>query len=268
MHIHTTYSDGDYTPQQVVDMARTMGLDMIAITDHDECRGFGDVSDDDGLSVIAGIEISATHGGQVHVLGLGINPQDSGILAHVTQAEKKRRERATRMARLLRDADIDISLDDVDAVCSVGVIGRPHFAAVLVAKGYASSPKEAFSRYLGRHAPFYVPLERITVAQAADMIIGAGGKVVLAHPGLIKGSVLSDLVPQLGDMGFWGIEAYHPSHTTGQCRQFESMARAHGLYVSTGSDFHGSVKPDVKIGDEKRGGDYLGLSMRALLERR
>ena len=265
LHIHTTYSDGEYTPQQVVDMAADAGLGGIAITDHDACRGISDIADSRGLTVLAGIEISATYGGEVHVLGLGIDPRSDAVLAHVSKAEKQRHSRAVRIMDMLRASGVDMTLEDVEKASGAGVIGRPHFAAVLVAKGYASSPKEAFSRYLGRHAPFFVPLARVSVRQAADIIANAGGKAVLAHPGLMSGSVCDALVPQLKTLGFWGIEAYHPAHTDGQCRAFESMARSHGLYVTAGSDFHGSVKPGVAIGDERRGGGYLKRSLDVLL---
>ena len=267
LHIHTTYSDGDYTPGQVVDMAVRAGLDGIAITDHDECRGFGDITEamQKRLSVLAGIEISAACGGEVHVLGLDIDPHSDAVLAHVARAEKKRRQRAVRIIGMLRESGVDIALEDVEAVAGEGVIGRPHFAAVLVQKGYASSPKEAFSRYLGRHAPFYVPLERISVQRAAKMISSGGGKPVLAHPGLIAGGVFNDILPRLKDWGFWGIEAYHPTHTDGQCRIFECAAQTHGLYVTAGSDFHGSIKSGVEVGHEQRGGTYLNHSMDVLL---
>ncbi len=281
LHVHTTYSDGDCTPRQVIEMAALAGLDGIAITDHDECRGLNDIAGDvpDGLRVFAGIEVSAVHdGGQVHVLGLGIDPNESGILSYVAEAGQKRRERAAKMIDMMQAAEINITMDEVRAVCGRrvvsdypaersfdGVIGRPHLAAVLVAKGYAQSVKEVFARFLGRYAPFYVPLERVDVRQAADIIISAGGKPVLAHPGLMSGRVLNALVPQLKPLGFWGIEAYHPAHTNGQCRIFVSMARRRGLYVCAGSDFHGSSKPDITLGGERRGGTYLQRSFCALL---
>ena len=267
LHIHTTYSDGECTPQQVVDIAAEAGLDGIAIADHDECRGIGNITDNRGLSVLAGIEISATHGGEAHVLGFGIDPHSDAVLAHVKKAEKKRWDRAVRIIDMLRASGVDITLEEVEAASGVGVIGRPHFAALLVAKGYASSLKEAFSRYLGRHAPFFVPLARVDARQAAEIINSAGGKAVLAHPGLMSGDVLDTLLPRLGELGFWGIEAYYPTHTDGQCRTFESVARSHGLYVTAGSDFHGCAKPGVAIGGERRGSGYLKRSLDILLER-
>jgi predicted metal-dependent phosphoesterase TrpH len=182
------------------------------------------------------------------------------------------------MVDMLQADGIDISMDEVRGMCGAGtasdslatrrfsgVIGRPHVAAALVKKGYAQNVKEVFVRYLGRHAPYYVPLERVDVRQAADIIIGAGGKPALAHPGLMSGRVLNDLLPKLKLLGFWGIEAYHPAHTNGQCRIFASAARRRGLWVCAGSDFHGSSKPDIVLGAERRGGAYLQRSFCALL---
>jgi predicted metal-dependent phosphoesterase TrpH len=142
-------------------------------------------------------------------------------------------------------------------------VGRAHIAEALVRKGYAADVKDAFARFLSSRAPYYVPYEKIGVDGAAKMISGAGGLAVLAHPGLMAPGVWDSIYPKLKDMGFWGVEAYHPSHTDGQCREYESLARARGLYVTAGSDFHGGVKPDIALGQEKRGGAYLRESMEA-----
>jgi predicted metal-dependent phosphoesterase TrpH len=263
LHVHTTYSDGDLTPQEVVEAAKRSGLKAIAITDHDECRGFGDVVGETGITVIPGIELAAKFEGEVHVLGLSIDWRSPQILAHIESVTSLREERARGMIRKLRSAGIDISIEDVCAECS-GIIGRPHIAAVLVKKRYAESVKEAFSKYLSKHTEFYVPYNKISIERAAELIGSAHGRAVLAHPGLIKEDVRTRLIPKLKGMGFWGEEAYHTAHTDGLCVEFESLARQHGLYVTAGSDFHGSAKPDIAIGCETRGGEYLKRSVEAL----
>lgn len=265
MHVHTSFSDGDYTPAEVLRMAKDKGLKLIAITDHDESRGCGEVSGDSDIIICPGIELAAKYEGEVHVLGLNIDWRSEAILNHIESVMQLRKRRAESMISKLNAAGIDISISDVKAECAGKIIGRPHIAAALVKKRYASSHKEAFKRYLSKHSPYYVPYDKISVQGAAELIKKAGGVPVLAHPGLINGAALDSLFPKLADMGFWGIEAYHPTHSDGQCREFESLARSYGLFVTAGSDFHGSAKPDVFLGGEKRGGEYLAQSIEVLM---
>lgn len=268
LHLHTTFSDGDFSPRDVVRMAKKKGLGMIAITDHDECRGFGDIGKTDGITVLPGIELAARFEGEAHVLGLCIDWRRAAMLSHVGRVTELRCERAQRIVEKLREAGIGITIDDVRERCGADVIGRPHIAAALVKNGCAGSVREAFRKYLSKHSEFYVPFDKISVSEAARLVNDAGGKAVLAHPGLINEGVRRRLFPQLCDMGFWGVEAYHPSHTDGQCTEFVSMARSLGLSVTAGSDFHGSAKPDIKIGCERRGGEYLKESVRILMQLR
>ena len=267
LHVHTTFSDGDKTPREVVEMAKEAGLDGIAVTDHDECRGYGEISKSDmeGIRVFAGIEIAAELEAKIHVLGLDIDWQNDVLVSYAQDASEKRQKRAARMLEMINDAGMELAMEEIEQECGGDVLGRPHFAAALVKKGYASSHKEAFVRYLSSHAPFYVPLDRVSAGRAVEMITGAGGKPVLAHPGLVNENVLETLIPQLADLGFWGIEAYHPVHTNGQCVAYAHKARQHGLYVTAGSDYHGSVKKDIRIGQETRGGAYLEKSLQKLL---
>ncbi len=265
LHIHTTFSDGELTPDEVARRAAQMGLDAFAITDHDECRGFGALTDTHGVTAVAGIELAAQMDGEVHVLGYRIDCSHPGLVAHVEKAANSRYHRACEIVERLRADGYELGMDEVLGACGGDVVGRPHIASVLVNKGYASSVSEAFERYLGSSAPYYVPQNRISVDRAAQMIREAGGFPVLAHPGLVPVSVFSRLMPHLKDMGFWGIEAYHPVHTDGQCIEFESLARSGGLYVTTGSDFHGSATPRVGIGEETRTSRYLERSLLVLL---
>ncbi len=264
LHIHTTFSDGELEPQQAADLAKEAGLDLFAITDHDECRGFGKMKSTADITAIAGIELAAQYEGEVHVLGLCIDCSNELLLKHVGKASKSRENRALEMLEKLRRDDINISMADIQAECRGGVIGRPHMAAALVRKGYVASVAEAFDKYLSSRTPYYVPQRKISVSDAAALVQQAGGLPILAHPGLLKGTQLEALEPQLKDMGFWGIEAYHPAHTDGQCIEYESVARRQGLFVTTGSDYHGSCTPKVGIGGETRGGRYLVQSLKVL----
>jgi 3',5'-nucleoside bisphosphate phosphatase len=265
LHVHTTYSDGDYTPAEVVRVACDEGLRAIAITDHDECRGFLEVADGEyGLKVLPGIELAARYEGEVHVLGLLIDCENKKLIGHINKTSCLRRERAQTMLKRLNQSGIQVFYEEVRKEYGNGAVGRPHIAAAIVKKGYAENVKEAFSKYLSKHGEFYVPFDKINIQGAAELIIGAGGKPVLAHPGLLNADTFDSVLPGLKGMGFWGIEAYHTAHSEAQCRKFESAAKENGLFVTSGSDFHGSAKPAVKIGQEKRGGEYLIQSMEAL----
>ena len=267
MHVHTTYSDGDYTPRQIAAMAAQAGLDGMAITDHDECRGFGEIEPTPGLLVIPGMEIAAHEADcEVHVLGLDIDWRSEALLAYVTRAGGGRRQRALEVVQKLRLAGYDISISDIENECRGDTLGRPHIAAALVRKGYAGSAEDAFARFISRQAPFYVPLDKIGVEKAAALIRQAGGKPVLAHPGLLRNGIFDRLTPRLNDMGFWGIEVYHPAHTDGQCRLYESEARRLRLGVTAGSDFHGTMGQGTGLGQETRGGSYLAKSVSELIK--
>lgn len=264
LHAHTTWSDGDKTPAELAEIAAREGI-AIAITDHDECRGYGEIAEKSfGVPIYPGIELGTRYeGGSVHVLGLCIDWEDPGIIGHITQASHARLRRAEQILEKLRACGVDIVMDDL--VFRGDVVGRAHIAEALVRKGWAADIKDAFARFLGSHAPFYVTYERIGVEDAARLINGAGGLAVIAHPGLMAPGAFDSLLPHLKDYGFWGVEAYHTAHTDGQCREYESLARSRRLYVTAGSDFHGGVKPDIALGQEKRGGAYLRESMEAFV---
>ena len=264
LHAHTTWSDGDRTPAEVAQIAAREGIG-VALTDHDECRGFGEIAGKDyGVPVFPGIELAARCAqGSVHVLGLCIDWQDEGLVGHITSATNARLHRAAHILEKLRAGGVNIAMDDL--AYQGDIVGRAHIAEAMVSKGYAADIKDAFARFLSNRAPYYVPYEKISVADAARLITRAGGLAIIAHPGLMPPGAFDALLPYLKDMGFWGVEAYHPSHTDGQCREYESLARSRGLFVTAGSDFHGSVKPDIALGHEKRGGAYLRESMEELV---
>jgi predicted metal-dependent phosphoesterase TrpH len=266
LHAHTTFSDGDMTPREVAALAKSIGLHGVAITDHDECRGFAELAPTPDLVQVPGIEIAASEEGpEIHVLGLDVDCCHQTLTDYVVQAVEKRHRRARAAADKLQAAGYDVSIEDIERECRGCALGRPHIALALIRKGYATSVDDAFTRFVSRGTPFYVPMERVTVAQAATIILQAGGKPVLAHPGLLKPGAFDALAPRLKDMGFWGLEAYHPSHSDGQCRIYESEARRLGLFVTSGSDFHGALGDRAALGSETRGGAYLRRSQETLM---
>jgi 3',5'-nucleoside bisphosphate phosphatase len=257
LHIHTRCSDGGLTPAEVVAYALERRLQAIAITDHDTIAGNPlalKAAAGRGIEVLPGVEIS-THwdGVTFHVLGYGIDPEASEVSQTFAFLEESRRQRNPRMIEKLRQQGIDVTLEEVVAEAGDSLVGRPHFARVLLRKRAVGSLQEAFDRFLGRGAAAYVDKDRLTPARACEVIRRAGGVVVLAHPGLIEkdhpgrlGPLLEHLLP----LGVEGIEAYYSRHTPEQTASYLTLARTHGLLATGGSDFHqrDEAGPDVGTG--------------------
>jgi predicted metal-dependent phosphoesterase TrpH len=241
LHVHTTASDGVHSPREVLGLALERGLTVLGITDHDTAAGVRQALRDgvpEGLELVAGIEVTAECGGrELHVLGYFIDPDHPRILAFEQRRRDLRRWRLERMVAQLRDAGMDITLDEVFAQGGgEGAPGRPHVARVLVAKGYAASMRDCFDRLLLPGGPGYVGYERPSVREAAEIIDAAGGVAVVAHP------ALDDLDAMLDAMmadGLVGLEVYHSAHTPEDTARYERFARARGLVQTGGSDFHG-----------------------------
>lgn len=265
LHIHSTHSDGTLTPAQLVEEAMWAGLSALALTDHDTVSGndeFLAAGRERGLSVIAGVEISAEYenpegdgsrDGEMHILGYF--PSWSGAtaeqLAPLAQVRMGRNERNPKIIERLRALGCEIAYDEVVAHAGNEVVGRPHIAAVLVAKGYARDTQDAFNRYLGRDAPAYVPKAIFTQKEAVQLIVRAGGIPVLAHPkllGITSVKLLEKVVEKLCEYGLRGIEAYYSTHQACDVENYLRIARRYGLLVTGGSDFHGANKPRIQLG--------------------
>ena len=202
LHLHTTYSDGSYSPKQVVNMAKQRGVCAVAITDHDECRGYAEVFDEKDIQVLSGIELSADFYGEAHVLGYNIDCSNQALLNHIEEQYESRIKRAHKMIERFREFGIELTIDEVMQECTGDVLGRPHIADALMKKGVVSSTKEAFTRFLGRHAKCYVPRAKVEIEKAVGIIRGAGGVAVLAHPGIMSGSVGTSCLLGLRIMDF------------------------------------------------------------------
>ena len=257
LHIHTTCSDGGLTPREVVDRAARAGLRAIAITDHDGVDGNAEAEDagrELGVAVVPGVEISTRWDDlTIHLLGYGLRRITGEIRETLARLVRSREERNPRMVQKLREMGIDITMEEVLAEANGSLVGRPHFARVLVRKGVFRSVQEAFDRVLGRGRPAYVDKERLTPTEACAVIRRAGGIPVLAHPGLIeeeRPGALPPLLAHLLELGLGGIEAYYSRHTPGQTRRYRALARSRGLLVTGGSDFHrpGEGGPEIGTG--------------------
>jgi predicted metal-dependent phosphoesterase TrpH len=261
LHLHSTASDGVYSPAEVVQIALTNQLDVIALTDHDTVSGIRPAqaaAATTGLQVLAGVELSSEdeHTDR-HVLGYLIDVDHAPLQALLSELRDSRTNRAARMVQKLADLGIPISMERVLALADDGAVGRPHVARALVEGGYVSSIQEAFDQYLANDGPAYVPHYRLEPQRAISMIHAAGGVAVLAHPGHYEDyrAVIAALVP----LGLDGIEVYYPDHTPAVVEDLTVLARQYRLVMTVGSDFHrregdgsariGSVRtpPDANI---------------------
>ena len=254
LHIHTAASDGSAPPADAVRTASELGLAAIAVTDHDTVSGVAEAMAAGaalGVEVVPGIEISADYqGSQAHILGLFIDPESAALRPALDWAVNEREERNRRMVAAMAADGFDISIDELQASNPDSVLGRPHMAEHLMKRGYVSSVKEAFDRYLGDDGPYYLPKRRIPLDITARLIREAGGIAVIAHP-FQYGYDDAELLRFISDArsaGCTGIEAYYSEHTPGQRDYLLTVAQQYGLLVSGGSDWHGSRKPHIRMG--------------------
>lgn len=242
LHMHSWVSDGDVAPAEVVRLARAARLDVIAMTDHDTAAGVEEaVREAEGLpiAVVPGIEISSrweTH--ELHILGYWIDPRSSAILQHQEKAVKRRYDRMVEMVERLKAQGLEISMDDVEAAAGpeTKTLGRPHLARALFARGYTRYFGEAFSRYIGEGKPAFVAEGFPLPADAIDAIHAAGGKAVWAHP---PSEWFGEGIELMASWGLDGVECYRPGTAPPDVQIFEAGARAHGLFPTGGSDWHG-----------------------------
>ena len=259
MHVHTTASDGTKTPREMVFFARESGLKAAAITDHDTIEGVAEAlaaGEEAGIEVVPGVEISVDYPGEMHILGYYVDYTNRKLLEGLGLLRAYRDRRNPMMIEKLRQMGFDISMAEVAGAADGKVVGRPHFAAVMVEKGYVSDYQEAFEKYLGAGQPAYIKKERLTPREGIEMIMSAGGIPVLAHPKYVKikdDNGLAELIRQLMGYGLKGIEVFYTTHAREETRKFLNLAERCGLFVTGGTDYHGANKPDIQIG-RGRGG--------------
>jgi predicted metal-dependent phosphoesterase TrpH len=264
LHIHSTASDGSLSPAEILNIARELHLGAIAITDHDTTDGSkaalaGGIPP--AVKFVTGVEISATpppsfsFSGSMHILGYCIRLDDPLLNRTLDLLKDSRKNRNPRIIDRLNSLGIDISLNEImDAVGESGQLGRPHIARHMVKKGYVKSISEAFDVYLATGQPAYVDKFRIEAARAIEIVLGAGGIPVLAHPILLQAeddTIIEGLVLSLKAMGLKGIEVYYPEHTPEHVARYTGIANRHNLLMTGGTDFHGSLKPEIKMGTGK-----------------
>jgi 3',5'-nucleoside bisphosphate phosphatase len=259
LHVHTWFSDGRCSPAEVVARAKAAGIGLIAITDHDTVAGIAQAREsgrEAGIEVVAGIEFAARFKAvEVHLTGLWIDPAAPGLAPLLAALQAEREERATLMLARLQSLGIRIGIEDVRAEAGLGGISRPHLAQALVKRGAVADFHEAFSRYLGQGRPAYVPRHQLRVATAVAAIHDAGGAAVLAH-GLIGGPQ-REHARELVRLDLDALEVVHPKLGPEQSAWLRELARAEGLAISGGSDWHGEGWSEGRIGEYNVDGEAV-----------
>ena len=256
LHTHTTASDGQYTPAELVPLAKARGLSILAVTDHDTIAGVAEAQwagTELGVTVIRGVELSAKEYSNFHILGYGFQAGDTELARLCEKLRAGRDDRKYKIVDFLRDKGMEIDLDEVEELAGGEVIARPHFAQVMVKHGCVSTNREAFDHYLDTEE-FRQQVKRFKAdaRTCVETIKAAGGKVSLAHPyqmGLTN-EELDTLVKQFKGWGLDAIECYYPKYTLEQQKFYLHLAEKYQLHQTGGSDFHGEkVKPDVELAE-------------------
>lgn len=248
LHAHSTASDGAATPVELVQQARQAGLSTVAVTDHDTVEGVGAAraaGDGLGLTVVAGVELSAVDGEQeIHILGLHL--EDPHTLAPLlAELRDSRRRRAATMVSALRAAGIPLTIEAVMVEAGEGAVGRPHVARALMAGGWVRDQRDAFDRFLGAGRPAFVPKRHLALSDAIRLVHAAGGIAVYAHPG--RDGIRSRLEAFRG-MGLDGIEVLHPGHSAEDVARLRALSDFLQLVPSGGSDWHGGTEGPRALG--------------------
>ena len=254
LHIHTTASDGSFSPSEAVALAEKAGLKAIAITDHDTADGVEEASAaamERGIELVRGIELSVDYKGRgIHILGYFIDTENEHLRALLDWVIKERERRNGLICELMRADGIDVSMEALHEKYSTSVIGRPHFAAELVAAGKVASVKEGFDKFLNPGGRYYRKREYIPVDMAFDALAKCGAKAVMAHPLQYRFSheELLELVALLKEKGVAGMECIYSLYSEAQKKYLEEIAREFDLCITGGSDFHGAGKPHISVG--------------------
>lgn len=245
LHVHTHHSDGSLSPAELVERARSVGLDIVGITDHDNINGIAEAlraGEEQNVEIIPGVELSAhVDGREVHILGYFIDPENPGLVDFLGFLRKERVRRAERMVEKLHALNIHLSMEKILEKAGFASVGRPHIANAIIDEGYTASYPEVFSKYIGYGCPAYVEKVHCSPEETLSMITESGGLSFLAHPGT---ALPEQTVLQLIKAGLDGIETVHPSHSFETTTHYRGIVHQYYLLESGGSDFHGGRRND------------------------
>ena len=260
LHIHSTASDGTLSPAEILALAQNLNIAAISITDHDTLEGSKNAlfcGIPPSVKFLTGVEISADPpgsfqlAGSLHILGYALDVDHPELNQKLTMLKDSRQKRNPEILKLLSGLGIDITFDELRNLAEEDQLGRPHIARLMVKKGVVSSIDAAFDRYLGHGKPAYVDRFRFGCEDTIRTILDAGGIPVLAHPMLLniqQHEIFENLIDVLTEMGLKGIEVYYPEHTRDLMVYYTRLARRHDLLITGGTDFHGDLNPEIKMG--------------------
>ena len=249
LHVHTCHSDGTYTPVQLVKEALMRGISALAIVDHDTTEAIAEAlaeAQGEDLEIIPGIELTAQHENQeIHILGYFLDYRNKELLEKLKLVRLNRIERVYKIIENLEGMGLRLNSDTVFNISGKATVGRMHIARALVKDGLVGSTAEAFRKYIGDKSPAYVLGFRLSVPEAIKLIHTAGGVAVLAHPYMLHNDAL---IAEFTGYGLEGIEVHYPEHSQAMVNFYLDLAKKLNLLVTGGTDFHGSAKPQIKLG--------------------
>ena len=253
LHTHSNCSDGSMTPTELVAHAASRGLKAIALSDHDTVAGIDEAikaGEEYGVEIVPAIEFSVQSNTETHILGFFIDHKHPKLFEALENINKVRWERTVNTCNNLRNLGFDVTIEEALELAPSGLIGRAHFAKILANKGYTSSVKEGFDKYLANGKPAYDGTQYLTAADAVKLIREIGGLSFVAHPHLIRldDAKLREFLTELKNEGLCGIEGYYNEYSEEMQVYFQSVAKELGLEICGGTDFHAKMKPHIEIG--------------------
>jgi len=244
LHSHTNYSDGFNSPKDLIDKARSKGIEILSITDHDNLAGIDEASEygkEVGVEIIAGVEISSDIlDREIHILGYFVEPGNPELERYLEFFRAERLKRADRIVNKLNTLGISLKLDDVLKISKNSAVGRPHIAQAMLERGFINSYFEAFNKYIGNGCIAYEKKVHVSPRSAFKIISDSGGLSFIAHPGIMPENILKELI----ESGVDGIEVVHPSHNPQLVKFYRGIVNEYFLLESGGSDFHGGRRED------------------------
>lgn len=253
LHIHSNYSDGRLSPEDIVDLSIKRNIRCISITDHDSIDSQYIIHNcaNDNIKIISGLELSSQYEDlEIHILCYFIDIENEKLKLSLKKIKNSRQDRVKKIIQKLKEINIDVNIEDIDTQEYNRSVGRLHIAKLLVKKGYAYNTKEAFQKYLMKDRPAFVERCKIDYKEALKLVADAKGIAVLAHPGEIcKNIFVGKMIKSLKTYGLKGIEVFHPSHSPKLTNEYYNLAQKHSLIITGGSDCHGTIiKGDYSLG--------------------
>lgn len=269
LHLHTYFSDGTYSPEELAAQAQRQQLQAVALTDHDTvegCAPAGRACAAVGIEFIVGTELTAEQDGhEIHILGYGIDLQNARFLQEIGKFQAVRQNRIREMVQRLNEINVPLEAETVFALANCRAPGRPHVARALVQAGLVGSLDEAFERFLKKNRPAWVPKFKMSAANATELIHQSGGAAVMAHPGLNRSD---EVIPAMVEAGLDGIECFHTKHSAATAEHYRQMADHFHLLITGGSDCHGLSKGRPLIGSVRLPYEHVEKLKTRVAERR